>query len=437
MIELKPLPHREAIAYFEQKGFAPHLQRFDHRDHFREEHARDFVVAKAMRDDVLDLIRAEVSRALKEGRTVRQFTEDLEPALRKAGWWGKSVMTDPLTGETREVQLGSLRRLRTIYDTNMRTAHAAGHWARIQRTKTAFPYLHYIQIERPTKRHDHERFHDRIWRVDDPVWLRIYPPNGYFCGCTVIQRTEGWMRRNNRTPDDPVDLEERPWTNRRTGEVSGVPRGVHPGFDTNPGAAWLDIEAAVEEVTPDLTPERRATQRGLLQAVRLRQTSLRRETLIVSDVSGERHVMVDADPDRPDRVTIDAVLASRPELSDGPVDLLHGQLADTPLSHDDLLSLGHPRVASVVAVSPGGAVWRARAASEPMGNRLAEFIERARPLLESEMTGWPDEDRSSVAQHALGLFLERRGAIHYHYSLTGRLRDLFLRFADLIERLSR
>ena len=52
-------------------------------------------------------------------------------------------MIDPETGETREVELGSPRRLKTIYSTNMRTARAAGQWERIQRTKATHPYLLY------------------------------------------------------------------------------------------------------------------------------------------------------------------------------------------------------------------------------------------------------------------------------------------------------
>ncbi|ALF02111.1 phage minor head protein [Salipiger abyssi] len=436
MIELEPLPHAEAIAYFRSKGFAPQLQRFHHLDHFREDHARQFVVAKAMRDDIAKLFRDELLSSLEQGRTLAQFQAALEPVLRREGWWGRSQMTDPLTGETQEVQLGSMRRLRTIYDTNMRTAHAAGHWARIQRTKTAFPYLQYIQIERPSKRHDHERFHDKIWRVDDPIWLRIYPPNGFFCGCHVVQRTEGWMRRNNRTVSDPIDLDEQPWTNKRTGEVTPVPKGVHPGFDTNPGATWLDIEARTDEVMPDLTPERRAYERGLLQGVRLRQTAIGRETLVVSDTAHELHVMGDAAPEHPDRVSVDDVFAGTAGFEPGQVDLLHSHLTDSPLSYDDLLTLANPQIRSVTAISPGGGIWRARTGAEILNPHFGGFARQAKPLLDAYSSGMQAEDRNHIVHHALGLYLERRGAIHYHYSLTGRLRDLFDEFADLIERLS-
>lgn len=436
MIELTALPHAEAIAYFQSKGYAQQLQRFHHLDHFREEHARDLVVAKAMRNEIMQLFRDELQTALQEGRSEKQFIADLEPLLRKEGWWGRQQMTDPLTGETQEVQLGSVRRLRTIYDTNMRTAHAAGHWARIQRTSKAFPYLHYIQIERPSKRDDHARFHDKIWRVDDPIWLRIYPPNGFFCGCHVIQRTEGWMKRNNRIVSEPVDLEERAWTNKRSGETVQLPRGVHPGFDTNPGATWLDIEAAADQVMPELADDRRARERGLLQALRLRQMAYRRETLIISDARGTNLVLRDAEPELPDRVSIDTLLGQNPQFPSESVDLLHSHLTDAPLSYDDLLTLGSPRVRSITAISPGGALWRARPAREPLRAQFSDFARQAKPILDEMSAGMAPQDRTHVVQHALGLYLERRGVIHYRFSLTGRLRDLFEQFSDLIERLS-
>ncbi|MGB0912008.1 MAG: phage minor head protein [Phaeobacter italicus] len=437
MITLEPVQPRDAIAYFRSKGFAPQLQRFSHLDHWREEHARNFVVAKGMRDDVLDLIQTELLRALEEGRTLAQFQADLEPALQKAGWWGQSVMRDPVTGVETDVQLGSMHRLRTIYDTNMRTAYAAGHWARIQRTKRAFPYLQYIQVERSTKRDDHARFHDKIWRVDDPIWQILYPPNGYFCGCHVIQRTEGWMRRKGRTVDDPVDLDAEPWSNPRTAETTDLPRGVTPGFDANPGAVWLDIKSRVAEVMPDLPEDRQAHERGILQGLRLRQMTLGRETLAIADVDETAYVIGDATSEAPGVINVDAVLAGDGgALQADRVALLHSHLTESPLSYHDLNTLKNPRMRSVTAISPGGSVWRARPAQEILGPQFPEFGQRAIPARQTDMAGLSQEEQNHILNHALALFLERRGAIHYTYSLTGRLQRLFAAYADLIERLS-
>ena len=123
---LKRLRPEDALSFFRAKGLAAPDRRFDFRDVWRNEHASNFVVAKAMRTEVLDLIRAGLDRALAEGGTLRSFSEALEPQLKKLGWWGQGMERDPLTGEIKNVQLGSPRRLKVIFNANMRSAHAAG-----------------------------------------------------------------------------------------------------------------------------------------------------------------------------------------------------------------------------------------------------------------------------------------------------------------------
>jgi len=428
-IELTALPHREAIEYFRSKGFAPQLQRFHHLDHFREEHARNFVVAKGMQDDVLQAIRAELDAALSEGRTLAQFQTDLKPRLQQLGWWGKSVEQDPLTGEMQEVQLGSMRRLRTIFDTNMRTAHAAGHWARIQRTKRAFPYLEYVQIERPTKRHDHARFHGLIRPVDDPIWQRIYPPNGWFCGCTVIQRTEGQLKRAGKEVSPPLDLNEVLWTNKRTGEVSQLPSGVHPGFDTNPGAVWLDLGEDWDRMTPDLTPERRAKEKGVIEGLRLRRLNDGRETLVITDANSEPTIMRNADPARPNVVSLDGL-----DIPPTP-SFLHSHVSETPLSFKDIETLLDAQGHAVTAISPSGSIWRAVRGTEPMRLPVAEFVQRALSHWDRFASIDPTEG-ITLYQHAMMQWLERRGVLTYSYGMSERNRQLVARYADLMRSLT-
>lgn len=426
-IVLEPLPPREAIEYFRSKGHAHELQRFHHLDHWREEHARNWVVAKAMRDDVSLAIRAAVDKQLAEGIPIGKAVAELAPRLQQMGWWGKAEMEDPVTGETAEVQLGSMRRLRTIFDTNMRTAHAAGHWAAIQRTKQGLPYLHYIQIDRPTKRHEHARFHDRIWRVDDPVWLRIFPPNGYFCGCVAIQRTEGWMRRNGRTPDETLDLDEEAWTNQRSGETHMIPRGVTPGFDTNPGAVWLDLGDDWKAMTPDLSPERRTAEQGLIEGLRLRRLSDGRESLIVTDDQSRPIHYWTAAADRPE-----AVLFPRRFMPERP-SFLHSHIAEGSLSTDDLLTLFRDAGHAITAISPGGSIWRAvrvpgrdiRPGLRDFASRIGAFGEELRRI----------DHAAEVFFHARLLWLEKMGIISYSWRMSSRVRQIMAANADLIQRL--
>jgi len=426
-ITLEPLQHREAVEYFRSKGHAHELQRFHHLDHWREEHARNWVVAKAGREDVSLAIRAAVDKQLAEGIPIEKAVADLAPRLQQMGWWGKAEMEDPVTGETEVVQLGSMRRLRTIFDTNMRTAHAAGHWAAIQRTKQAFPYLHYIQIDRPTKRHAHTRFHDRIWQVDDPVWLRIYPPNGYFCGCIVLQRTEGWMRRNSRTPDAALDLEEEAWTHERSGEVHMIPRGIHPGFDTNPGATWLDLGDDWAAITPDLSPERQAAERGLIEGLRLRRLSDGRETLIVTDDQSRPIHQWTAPVDRPEVVGF-----RRDDMPTLP-SFFHSHITEGALSTDDLTALFQDAGHAITAITPGGSIWRAvRMQGQDLRPRLPEFTDRI-AIFGEELKRI--DHGAEVFSHARLLWLEKIGTISYYWRMSSRVRQIMDGNADLIQRL--
>ena len=226
-----PGPPPEASRFLKNKGLRPS---FAWEDVEPEEHAVAFTVAKAMQLDVLADIRAEVQRALDEGRTLEQFRKDLKPKLVAAGWWGRRTMTDPDTGEVREVQLGSPRRLRTIYDANLRSARAAGQWERIQRTKKLRPFLVYELGPSERHRADHAAKRGLVLPADDPFWETWFPPNGWGCKCRVRQigRSEAERLGIREAPR----VEERPWRNPRTGEVRMVPRGIDPAWTGNPGA---------------------------------------------------------------------------------------------------------------------------------------------------------------------------------------------------------
>ena len=257
-----PVP-QEALAYFRRKKLRPS---FDHRDVWREEHTSSFVVAKAMELDVLTAIRGELDTALAEGLTERQFAKNLRPTLERLGWWGKGQLLDPLTGEVRQVRLGSPRRLRTIYRTNLRTARAAGQWERIQRTKKSHPYLLYQLGPSREHRPEHVALHGLLLPVDDPWWATHMPPNGWGCKCRVrqVSKTEAdkLQRQGVRAPAPEQELDPdtglptgrisrarvpvrtkappvqmREYVNKRTGEVRQVPEGIDPGWDYNPGIA--------------------------------------------------------------------------------------------------------------------------------------------------------------------------------------------------------
>ncbi|PTW61419.1 SPP1 gp7 family putative phage head morphogenesis protein [Breoghania corrubedonensis] len=234
---LKPLPPREAIAALRRRRqtLAP---TFAWQDVYAAEHAAMFTVAKSAGYDILTDILAGLETALKDGGTLRDFTRDLTPILQQKGWWGRKAVVDPETGEPVLAQLGSPRRLQTIFDVNMRVSYAAGHWSQFQRTKAARPYLRYVAILDERTRPEHAARHNLCLPVDHPYWKTWAPPCGWNCRCTLQSLSERDVERmRSQLKFTPPPDEYREWTNKRTGEVRSVPVGIDPGWDYNPGEA--------------------------------------------------------------------------------------------------------------------------------------------------------------------------------------------------------
>lgn len=241
VVALKSLPPAEAIKYFESKGYK---LGYSWQDTWHEEHAKAFTVAKAMSYDVLQDIRQAMDAAIRDGTTFEEFKNGLKPTLQAKGWWGRSAMPDPLTGETKNVQLGSTRRLGTIFHVNMRASYAAGHWERIQRSKETRAYLMYVAILDDRTRPGHRAWHAIILPVDHPFWQTHYPPNGWKCRCTVLQLSQRDLENMGLavSTDGEVDdfmTRTNEFRNNRTGEVTKVPAGIDPGFGYNVGTAHM------------------------------------------------------------------------------------------------------------------------------------------------------------------------------------------------------
>lgn len=262
-----PAPPKEALDFFRQKGWRVG---FDFRDVWRQEHVHAFTVAKAMTVDVLGSIRGELDRALAEGRTFRDFQKELTPTLQKLGWWGRRTVTDPKTGEPVDAQLGSPRRLRTIYRANLRTARAAGQWERVQRTRRTHPFLLYRIGPSREHREQHVAWDGLILPADDPWWDAHMPPNGWGCKCRVRQLSRREAERRGGPAEAPPTRMRR-WRNKRTGRVERVPEGIDPGWDTNPGKVRArtlreELERKLDE--SDLPAAQRRAIRAEVEAVR-------------------------------------------------------------------------------------------------------------------------------------------------------------------------
>ena len=272
-VRFQALPPKEAIAYFKAKGFNQ-VESWDWRDMWQTQHATAFTVAKSAGFDVLKDIQAATDAAISQGLTLKQFSAQLTPILQAKGWWGKKELPDPLTGEVKEVQLGSPRRLRIIYDTNMRMSYAAGEWARIQRTKKTAPYLRYSAILDGRTRPLHRAWDGTTLPVDHAWWKTHFPPNGWRCRCSTIQLSAHDLEAlGYEVSPDPAD-DPTVYTNERTGEVMTVPRGIDPGFAYNPGEAALDGHAAralmgkLVDTSPDMAAAQATSARFVVPALK-------------------------------------------------------------------------------------------------------------------------------------------------------------------------
>ena len=170
-----PVP-KEALQYFDAKDLRVG---FDHRDVAGMEHAYGLTVAKVVQLDILEDIGKALREHLAGGGTLSTFEKQLTPILQAKGWWGRKRVIDPKTGKEVEAQLGSPRRLKTIFRSNMRAARAAGQWARIQRTTRTHPFLLYRLGPSRDHRDEHVAWNGTLLRADDPWWHDHFPPNGW------------------------------------------------------------------------------------------------------------------------------------------------------------------------------------------------------------------------------------------------------------------
>lgn len=260
-----PVP-KDALAYFKDKDLRVG---FDHRDVWGDEHAHAFTVAKMTKLDLLQATQDSLAEALENGETFRDWSKRIKPEMAKRGWWGVGEQIDPHTGEKQLVQLGSPRRLKTIYRANMRSARAAGQWQRIQRTKESRPFLVYRLGPSEEHRENHVELQGLTLHADDPTWGEIFPPNGYGCKCWAEQVDQATRdqyaadgvpaagdqeidpetgqptgrRITRRVPAQTSrpDLPRKRYVNKRTGEIQYAPQGVHPAWANNSGQARVRV----------------------------------------------------------------------------------------------------------------------------------------------------------------------------------------------------
>lgn len=225
------LPFEQAIAFFRDKVELPTET---WKDLWQGMHSRAFVVAGATRNALLADLRGAVDKALAEGTTLAEFRKDFDAITARHGW---SFRGDPAW------------RSRVIYDTNLSTSYSAGRYKQMTSPAVlkARPFWRYVPSSSLSPNPEHVPWYNVVLPADDPWWKTHYPPNAFGCKCGVANMSarelarmeaegagDGYPLRREAPDDGSYE-----WTDRRSGEVHEIPRGIGPGWDYNPGqAAW-------------------------------------------------------------------------------------------------------------------------------------------------------------------------------------------------------
>lgn len=228
------VPFQAAIDFHRQKVRLPTRT---YRDLAGKAHDRGFAVAGATRDALLADLHLAVDDAIAGGMRLEQFQARFEEIVAKHGWTG-------WTGEG--TARGRAWRARVIYDTNLRTAYAAGRYTQMTHPDTVRvrPYWMYVHGDSRTPlrpRPQHKGWHGLVLAWDDPWWQTHYPPNGWLCSCGIrtVSRRE-LTRMDKAGPDAAPAATTRAVKDPVTGDIHNVPQGIDFGWDHTPGRSWAD-----------------------------------------------------------------------------------------------------------------------------------------------------------------------------------------------------
>jgi hypothetical protein len=215
-------PYREQVDFFKQKLNLP-TERFD--DILKEAHDRAFVVAGAMKADLLNDLRQAVDRSIAEGKSIQWFRKEFDNIVAKHGWTG-------WTGEG--TNAGRDWRTRVIYRTNLSASYAAGRWQQLNdpdllKSRPYWKYIHNDTVQHP--RPLHQSWSGMVLRHDDPFWQTHFPPNGWGCRCRVTAVRAGEYQ-GHPPPDDGTYLYK-----SKDGVDHVLPKGIDYGWDYAPGAS--------------------------------------------------------------------------------------------------------------------------------------------------------------------------------------------------------
>ncbi|MDN5785737.1 PBECR2 nuclease fold domain-containing protein [Pseudorhodobacter sp.] len=191
-------------------------------------HDRSFVVAGA--NDIAML--EEFHAAMIEGaRTydIKAFGSEFDRIVEKYGW---------------SYNGGRNWRVRTIFETNIRTSYMAGRLKQMRdpelvKLQPYWLYRHADTRVPKSPRALHVSWDGLVLAWDDPWWDIYFPPNDWVCSCGVHGLSRGDLRRLGKAgPDKAPEIVRKPFTHEASGVTVDLPEGTGYGWDYMPGDQW-------------------------------------------------------------------------------------------------------------------------------------------------------------------------------------------------------
>jgi len=236
------LTFKEQIDFFREKV---NLSTSTWTDIYRANHDYAFVVAGAVKRDLLADLRGAVEKSIANGTTLEQFRKDFDQIVVKHGW-----------------QYNGERGWRTnvIWETNLRQSYNAGREAQMAdpELRKRRPYGLYRHGDSAHPRPQHLAWNGTTLPLDDPWWSTHTPQNGWGCKCKKFMLSARDVERQRLTVGPAPAIE---WEDKIIGKNSPngphtvrVPKGIDPGFEYAPGRSRL-TDAVPQQRTRDLLPK--------------------------------------------------------------------------------------------------------------------------------------------------------------------------------------
>jgi len=147
-----------------------------------------FTLAGAADVRLIARIRDELAAVAKEGGTAADF----------------EMAVNALTDDAGIARINAFT-LDTAFQTAMQKAFSLGRYEQMTdpAVKDVLPFWQYWTVGDDRVRPEHAVIDQFTARAEDPVWMKIYPPNGFNCRCSVVPVLEIEALKADKNANEP------------------------------------------------------------------------------------------------------------------------------------------------------------------------------------------------------------------------------------------